>query len=429
MIAAVLAALVLALTPQQQRGKQLYLTGESAAQRKATALISADEVEVAASVVPCASCHGKNGLGKPEGGVVPANVQWDTLTHPTATRPAYTKPLLKRAITMGLGPTGKPLETSMPRYRLTLDDMSDLMAYLELIGVDHDPGIADDAVRIGTVLPSDPAEEEAVRSTLTAYYSRVGPIFGRSIVPVFTTTSGTPAARATALKRFIDEEQPFAMTSSWLIGADAEMAAVAESANVPTIAAFAVAAPADARYVYQLLAGTKEQRDALVAAAAGQHLVTVADTTPSLQGADMVLYLGPPSRLAGLLDAAATMTPPPLVLVPAAHSSSAIASAPPALAGRILIALPSTPSDITEEGNTELQALAVPPAHATACRLALASAKLLVEALRRTGRDVDRDALVDTLDTFYALPTGLAPPVTWAAGKHTGSESVTIVKR
>jgi ABC-type branched-subunit amino acid transport system substrate-binding protein len=429
LIAAVAAALVLALTPQQQRGKQLYLTGESAAQRKVSALISADEVEVPANVVPCASCHGRNGRGKPEGGVVPSNVQWDTLMHPTATRPAYTKPLLKRAITMGLDPEGKALQIAMPRYRLTLEDMSDLVSYLELLGVDHDPGISDDAVRLGSVLPADPGEQAAVRSVLTAYYSRLGPIFGRNVVPVFTTTSGAPAARAAALQRFIDEEQPFAITSSWLLGADAEMSAVAETAHVPTIAAFAISAPADSRYVYQLLAGAKEQRDALVAAAGGKKLVTVSDAMPSLEGADMVLYLGGPSRLGVVLAACAALTPPPFVLLPAAHSSNAIASAPPALAGRILIALPSSPADITEEGNAELQALGVLPAHATACRLALASAKLLVEALRRTGRDVDRDTLVEALDGFYDVPTGLAPPVTWAAGKHTGSQNVIIVKK
>ena len=103
--AAVLVAMMLALaaaagelTPPQQRGKRLYLGGDSAAGRKVTALITADDLEVAATVVPCAGCHGRDGRGKAEGGIRPANVQWDVLVHAAAngerTRPAYTRPLL-----------------------------------------------------------------------------------------------------------------------------------------------------------------------------------------------------------------------------------------------------------------------------------------------------------------------------------------------
>jgi len=66
------------LTPAQQRGKRLYLAGESAAGRKVVALIGADNAEVAASVVPCASCHGRAGRGKAEGGIRPPSdcVPW-----------------------------------------------------------------------------------------------------------------------------------------------------------------------------------------------------------------------------------------------------------------------------------------------------------------------------------------------------------------
>jgi cytochrome c553 len=65
-----LAAVTLAaeLAPLQHRGKQLYLTGESPAKRAPTALLGEDDVEVAATVVPCASCHGRDGRGRAEGG-------------------------------------------------------------------------------------------------------------------------------------------------------------------------------------------------------------------------------------------------------------------------------------------------------------------------------------------------------------------------
>jgi cytochrome c553 len=469
--AAALVAFLLALTaaageltPTQQRGKRLYLTGESSAARKVTALIGADDVEVAATVVPCASCHGRDGRGKPEGGIRPANVQWDVLVHAAATgertRPAYTKPLLTRAITMGIDSAAAHLQNTMPRYRMALDDMSDLLAYLEVLGSDREPGLTDDAVRLGAVLPPDPAEARAVRETLAAYFDRInrdGGIFGRRIDLRFTTTAAAPPPRrAAALQAFLDAEQPFAIAAAWLNGAEEAMSEVAERGRVPTIAAFATQIPAGDRYVFQLLAGDREQSLALVAAAAGEsaksaRIAIVADESANDVAAKVraalaaagcthvdvvptppptaqfVLFLAAPARLPGVLAACATTTPPPVVLIPAAHSGGDLTAAPTALDRRILVGLPSTPSDVTEEGRAELRALGVAAEHATACRIALASAKLLVEALRRDGRDVDRDAVVTTLETFYETPTSLTPPVSWSPNHHVGTRGVLVV--
>jgi len=449
------------LTPAQQRGKRLYLTGESAAGRKVVALIGADNVEVAASVVPCASCHGRAGRGKAEGGIRPPNIRHDVLFHPSTAgdrrRPAYTKPLLKRAIAMGIDAGGKPLQNPMPRYRLSLEEMNDLLAYLDAIDADRDPGLGDDVIRLGAVLPPDPAEAGAVRETLRAYFERInrgGGIFGRRIDARFTATpAAPPARRAAALQTFIDDEQPFAIAAAWLSGADEAMSEVAERGGVPTIAAFATSVPAEERYVFQLLAGVREQSLALVAAAAGasakqERIAIVADdatvaslvrgdltaagcknvsVAPSLpDAADVVLFLGAPSHLPTLLASAAATAHPPIVLIPAAHSSGDLTAAPPALDQRIFVALPSSPGDVTEEGRAELQALGVAGEHATACRIALAAAKLLVEALRRDGRDVDRDTVAATLETFYEQPTSLTPPVTWSPNQHVGTHAVRI---
>jgi ABC-type branched-subunit amino acid transport system substrate-binding protein len=425
------------LSPQQSRGKQLYLTGESGGGRPFTALIGADDVEVPASVVPCASCHGRDGRGRAEGRIAPANVQWDVLAHAlTSTersREPYTRSLLKRAVTMGLDSSSKPLQNTMPRYRMALEEMEDLLSYLELLGTDHPPGVSDDAVRLGAVLPAAKEEQEAVRRTLTAYFATVE-VFGRRVHPLFTVSSGTAAERAASLEAFVTGEDPFAIAAAWMSGADAEMSAVADRLRVPAIAAFSNESPAQDRYVFRLLAGEREQRLALLAAAAPEpdaRVVVIGDNGAVAEeipaDADVVLFVGAPSRLAAVLEQAAAMPSPPRILIPAAHSSGELTSAPAALDGRIFVALPSSPEDISEEGAAELAALDVPPAHATACRLALASARLLVEALRLGGRDLDRDALVSTLETFYRKPTSLTPPVTWAPNQHTGTASVHVV--
>ena len=88
------------------------------AQRKYTYIYGNGGVEVSASVLPCRSCNGVDGRGKPEGGVTPSDLTWAALTkpygvdHPSGRRhPPYTEALLKRAITMGLDSAGNELGT------------------------------------------------------------------------------------------------------------------------------------------------------------------------------------------------------------------------------------------------------------------------------------------------------------------------------
>src|SRR4029453_16913615 len=71
-----------ALTLQERRGQQIYLQGTSPAGGELTAVLGKEGAEVPASVVPCANCHGHDGRGKPEGGLVPSNITWEALTTP-----------------------------------------------------------------------------------------------------------------------------------------------------------------------------------------------------------------------------------------------------------------------------------------------------------------------------------------------------------
>lgn len=128
------------------RGKQIYLRGTSASGNKITAYLPApDNMVVPGNIMECATCHGPDGRGKAVGDVTPPILNWealtkgDPITHPDGRKhPPYTEALLKRAITMGVDPAGNQLSKVMPRYRMSAEDLEDLILYLKRLGNDPD---------------------------------------------------------------------------------------------------------------------------------------------------------------------------------------------------------------------------------------------------------------------------------------------------
>ncbi len=56
------------LSDLEARGKEIYLTGTTSDGAAITALMGDDRIEVPATALPCGSCHGADGRGRPEGG-------------------------------------------------------------------------------------------------------------------------------------------------------------------------------------------------------------------------------------------------------------------------------------------------------------------------------------------------------------------------
>ena len=69
-----------AAAQDSSRGRQIYMQGTSRSGKDVLAYIGDASLEVPASTIPCAGCHGFDGRGKPEGGVNPSNVTWEFLT-------------------------------------------------------------------------------------------------------------------------------------------------------------------------------------------------------------------------------------------------------------------------------------------------------------------------------------------------------------
>ncbi|HEX9984413.1 MAG TPA: c-type cytochrome [Thermoanaerobaculia bacterium] len=366
-LALLLATLALAprLTEEEARGKAIYIRGE-----RATAVMGDEGVEVPATVVPCASCHGYDGRGRAEGGVRPSNLRWDVLTKPYEVpgerqHPPYTRATIKRAITMGVDPAGNKLQTVMPRYRMADADLDDLLAYLEKLPSDADPGLTAEAIRIGVLLPPN-GRAAATRALLEAYVSRLnrgGGIFGRKLELAFSAT--------------IPADEPFALVAASLIGVEEEVETLAERHQLPLLATIATGAPRG-RYSFHLLAGLEDQVRAL------------REFNPALVPI-------PGTATAKLAD------------------------------GRLAMAIPALPSDAAPPAIAELRSLGGDPAAGPTVNGTLASMKLIVEALRRAGRDVSREKLVETLEGFHEVDTGLVPRVTFGPNRHTGVTTAHVV--
>jgi ABC-type branched-subunit amino acid transport system substrate-binding protein len=478
------------LTPQERRGRAIYLRGESPSGREIGATVG--ELDVPASTVTCAGCHGAHAEGKTEGGVTAGDLTWPNLTkpyghtHPTGRRHGpFTEASFARAVSEGLDPSGNAMLTAMPRFRMSPDDVADLLAYLKAIERDRDPGLTEDSIRVGTLVPSKGALAEtgaAMRDVLAAFFAELnarGGVYNRKVELRVADTQGDATSAAAAVRRLVADEQTFALVGGLSAGADKELAALTRELEVPLVGPSSLlpqAAAAD-RYTFYLLPGVGEQARALVnfesqkrpvkgsgiavvyasgeiqetaAAAVGDQCRRVAcgaigkhlyergkfDAQAALKGvkgADVVLFFGTGAGEEAdfMREADAAGWRPDVLLLGVLAGRELAANIPAGFAGKVFLAFPSIPSDLTPEGKAELTALAekykFPARHVAAQLSALAAAKVLVEGLQRGGKDLSREKLVTALEGLYDFETGFTPRVTFGPNRRVGAAGAYIV--
>ncbi len=88
----------------------------------------------------CASCHGTDGRGGSTTTPQAPDITYANLTDPRGMREVdgsrghvYTDPLIRRAVIEGTGADGDPLSSAMPRWHLTEQEWTDLLAYLRTL--------------------------------------------------------------------------------------------------------------------------------------------------------------------------------------------------------------------------------------------------------------------------------------------------------
>ena len=478
------------LTVPEKRGKAFYLRGESASGQEITAMMG--EVDVPATTLTCAGCHGNRGEGRTEGGVTAGNMSWAYLTKPYGhtdeggrKHQAFSEASFIRSLTAGVDPAGNKFAVAMPTYRMPQEDMANLIAYLKRIETDTDPGLTDNTIVVGTVLPDKAALNglaQSMGNVLQAYFDEInsrGGIYNRKIE--LHLMYGDSKATVENAKRLIDNDQVFAMVSGLTAGAEDGVAALTHEKEVPFVGPSTLlpqrSLPLN-RYIFYLLPGLKEQARALAlfAARKGEPLKSrAAIVSPDVEfnrgiaatveeqaktsrwsavtvqyyardrfsatqtvnelkqkGVDTVFLLGSGTEAAAMLRAAETADWTPSFYMLGSLVGSNVGDAFPAkMKDKVFLAFPTVPSDISASGAAEYTALLqrhkLDSTHAAAQASAIAAARILVHALELCGKDLSRERLVTALEGLYEYDTGLMPKITFGPNRRIGALGAYVV--
>jgi ABC-type branched-subunit amino acid transport system substrate-binding protein len=482
-----------ALTLQEQRGKAIYRRGVNSSGREIVALMG--EIEVPAPRLTCAGCHGAQGEGKTEGGVTAGQLTWAHLTkpyghiHPSGRKHGpFNELSFTRAVMNGTDPAGNPLLVPMPRYRMTQDEMADLIAYIKRLSADSDPGVTEQKIIIGSVIPnSGPLAETgaAMRDVLTAYFNEInngGGIYNRKIeLRVVDSRTDAGATAAAAVEEFATREQVFAFVGGLSAGADKELAALAARREIPFIGPGTLQPVAGIpvnRQVFYLQPGVMEQARALINFAASRQGLTkmraavvayeseltlaasaaceekakkigwanidryvyrVGDFNASQlvrklgsSGTGVVFFFGHSGDEAAFIkEATAAKWTPHIFLLGALVGRDLLSASSQEFTDKLFLAFPTVPGDITLSGMSELRALhekyKIAPRHIASQLAAFAAAKVFIEALKRAGQGVTREKLIAALENLYEFETGVAPRLTFGPNQRVGATGAYII--
>jgi len=404
------------LSPEEARGKQIFLTGQSEAGRMIMAHVGRSSLSMPGKAMPCASCHGADGLGRPEGGVVPANIRWTTLSQAAGSsagslheRPAYTEATVVRAVAEGIDAGGTKLDVSMPRFEMDRQDMGDLLAYLRRLEHDLDPGLTGEGITLGTIMPQGGTSDslgKVAAGVMTAYFDEInqqGGIYNRRITlkVIEASTKAQVIEQATTV---IEHGEVFALVGPITSGVEQELDRLTEQHGVPLVGPFTQFPRHEdslQRHTFYLFGGLSMQGTALLDFAANTfklspvklsivhsrdvqlgsfaedvrkhaaarnwpapHVIecpqgpaemaaVVAQLTAA--GTNTVLFLGTESELASFLREGVRRAWAPYVLLPGVSSGASLFTLPAEMNGLVFVAFPNGPDDYSEAGFAEFE--------------------------------------------------------------------------
>ncbi len=481
------------LSDQEQRGKQIYFQGTSPKGSLINAKIGSSSVDMPASVVPCASCHGRDGKGRPEGAVVPPDITWSHLMHPDGhqhpygrSHTAFDDRKVMQAIVFGKDPSGNKLDTAMPRYDMSKEDMLDLVAYMKRIETDLDPGVINNEIKLGTILPTRGRLAplgQSTRKFLEAYLKDVnskGGIHGRKLSLAVAEVGDEREKSLWAIRDLLRRDDVFALLGSVSIGYEQELVKLSEEFEMPVVGSHTLFPyePDAHPYVFYLQAGVVEQAQAMVKFVSDNLqfitpsvAVVYSDLelyAPILEGVnqqakaqgwkeplavkvpldnfdakaiakqlskehvEVVLFFERGDRFVELSKAMRSEDLMPHSLMPGALVGNSVFEIPEAYLKRIYVSFPVMPSDHSKQGVAQFENLhstyKLDYSNSGVQVSAMNAANVMVEALKRTGSELSREKLMDTLQSMNDFEPGLISSVSYNTRRRIGAWGSHIVQ-
>jgi ABC-type branched-subunit amino acid transport system substrate-binding protein len=376
----------------------------------------------------------------------------------------------------------------MPRYVMTPEQMKDLVAYLRKLGkeADADPGVTDQKIKIGAALPLSGTLAEIgqdVKATLSASFAQInaqGGIYGRSFELVVEDSRGEPAETLEATRRLIERDNVFALVGSFEPRDGAAVNELLKRSEVPLVGPVTLSPrptlPPNP-YVFYLLPTFNDQARALVdfvktKAQSGQARLGVfysdsdfdMDALSGLRSQakmysmeivaeqgynagrfspksaielltrtkpDYVFFFGGANDFNTL---AREMEQAKLKRTPLLSSATMIGrgafNLPESVAEQTFLSYPASLPDQYEfaEFINIMQRARVPLRNPAFQAVAYAATQILFEATKSAGRQLDRAALISSLEQIRELKTGVVPPVTFGPNQRVGSNGSYVVR-
>jgi len=492
LLAAAVAAAA-GLSDEQRRGKRIYLEGKG--RKKINAILLEPGLKAPGAGFPCINCHLAGGTGQLEGGVQSSDITWFHLTKEFSGKrssgrvhPAYDDESVATAITDGMDPAGNDLDPTHPRYEMEREDLEDLIAYMKVMDHEPVPGVTDNEVRVGILLPESGPLAEAggeVRSLLTGYFAEVnarGGLYGRSLVlaPVpYDPSRGNGALPA--VQAAVESENICCCLANVAGQAGDDPAKYLTKRKVPVLVPL-LSAPesgyATGRYTFHIFASIRDQARVMTdflaerlkatgnrvgllyasdssgeGGAAGAReqakkhdlvlgpeipfspgTFSAAEVVKRLKGEDVsaVLFFGGPREALAFAREAERLSWRPLFLAPAPMVGNALQSSPSGFLDSVYVASPLSAPKRSSRKMAEFFSLGekyrVGKKHRTFQFLAYSGAILLEEGLKRSGKGVTREKLVDSIGDVWQLETGVTPPLTFTPNRHAGALGAQILK-
>lgn len=470
------------LSDLEARGKEIYSTGIDDAGPEPRAFLGAESIPAPARLAPCGSCHGEDGHGRQEGNIAPPDITWDRLTSggghaQRGVGGEVTEAIISKAVTQGIRRDGKRLESIMPRYSLSHEQMHALLAYLKIITKDQAPGVGSDAIRIAIILPAKgaTAAHDVIRQICLAYFEGLnahGGVFNRRIQAM---PFDADEARDT-LKKQIKNRELFALVILDDGAESDEVIRLADETKTPSIVAsarlinvtpespyrfsifpdvamqmrvlvdFAAQTPDRSRRIAMLYAkeeAPREIREAIERQLTKWRLPQPIDAAyqarsfdaramvakMSNEFVDSVIFLAGGPELAAFLDALKRTDWRPRLLISSSAIGPTIFDAPVDISGGIFLVL----SLLADQSAKDPDFLAlrdqhgIPKHHAASQVAAYCASLVLAEGLKLAGREISRAKFVEGLENLRDFDTGVSHRLSFGPNRHVGADGAYIV--